>query len=196
MVNEEEANQSVDVVEFVKQLEVFALKYFKLIVDNLTTMDMAESESCTLIIDFNNIFWSFIVNSSHSLRLNYLDLLFNKLRENILSEAQQEIAYLLDCFSLTEPEAVLSKTIELIEQRLLKPRTDMSTIDKLKTNVMWHFLENNENRDRILSKEFALFNETSIKYFVNILENSMSYARSHIIKHLDTIETVAFLCSF
>lgn len=87
MTSEEEANSSVDVVEFVKQLEVFALKYFKLIIDNLTTMDMAESESCTLIIDFNNIFWSFIVNSSHSLRLNYLDLLFNKLGENILSEA-------------------------------------------------------------------------------------------------------------
>lgn len=157
---------------------------------------MTESETCTLIIDFNNIFWSFIVNSSHSLRLSYLDILFNKLSENILSEAQQEIAYILDCFSLTEPEALLNKAITLVESRLLKPRTDTSSIEKMKSNIMWYFLEENENRDRILSKEFALFSDTSIKYFVNILENSMSYSRSYVIKHLDIIETVAFLCFF
>lgn len=91
---------------------------------------------------------------------------------------------------------MLNKTIQLIEERLLKPRSDMESIEKLKSNVMWHFLENNENRDRILAKEFALFSDTSIKYFVNILENSMSYSRTHVIKHLDTIETVAFLCAF
>lgn len=61
---------------------------------------------------------------------------------------------------------------------------------------MWYFLEKNENKNRILEKEFALFSDNSIKYYVSILENAMSYSRSYIIKHLEFIETVTFLCFF
>lgn len=106
------------------------------------------------------------------------------------------IAYLLDCFSLTEPEVLLEKTMELLESKLLKKRSDPSSIEKMKLNAMWYLLEKNENKDKILEKEFALFSDSSIKYYVSILENAMSYSRSYIIKHLDTIETVAYLCFF
>ncbi|KAL4508332.1 hypothetical protein ABPG72_003636 [Tetrahymena utriculariae] len=189
-------DHNFDAIEFIQQLEIFAIKFFKLIVENIGTLDMADSESCTLIIDFNNIFWTFIVNSSHSLRIQYINILFARLEDNIIPEGQQAIAYLLDCLSLVEPEVLLQKTIELLEKKLVKKRTDLSTIQSMKSNVMWYFLEKNENKDKILEKEFAISTDTSIKYYVSILENAMSYSRSYIIKHLDFIETIAFLCFF
>lgn len=61
---------------------------------------------------------------------------------------------------------------------------------------MWYFLEKNDNKDKILEKEFVFGTDSSIKYYVSILENAMSYSRTYIIKYLDFIETIAFLCFF
>ena len=113
-----------------------------------------------------------------------------------MPEAQQTIAYLLDCLSLTEPELMLETTIQLMKEKVIKKRTDPSSIEKIKSNEMWFMLENNENKDRILEYEFALFSDVSIKYYVNILENAMNYTRTYLLKHIDTVETIAYLCFF
>ena len=90
----------------------------------------------------------------------------------------------------------MEKTINLLCKKLLKPRCDTNSIEEMKKNVMWYLLEKNENKDKILKYEFAISNELTIKFYVCLLENAMSYSRTHIIKHLDIIETIAYLCFF
>ncbi len=87
-------------------------------------------------------------------------------------------------------------TINLLQKKLLRPRIDNTSIEEMQKNIMWYVLEKNPLKDEILKYEFAISNESTIKFYVCLLENAMSYSRNYIIKHLNMVETIAFLCFF
>lgn len=73
--------------------------------------------------------------------------------------------------------------IDLINQKLLKKRTNFKESNEYRKRHLYFMLDNSTYRSDILEYELKIVNKESISYYLTLLENAITYSNTHIIKH-------------
>lgn len=142
------------------------------------------------------------INSFRALRWlpdsqQYMDIMFKRVQDVILQDQMQYlIESFLYCFSYLEPEYLLEGIFSIIQKKMLKARTDPEGLKSIQSSALYFLLQHTGLKEKILEYEIAITNTESILWYLSLIENALTYARSHIRKYTDTLEIVVYLCIF
>lgn len=84
----------------------------------------------------------------------------------------------------------------MVKSKLLKKRTNFSESNKYREHFLYFVLENSKFKNDILEYELAISNMESISYYMGLLEHTVAYGNSHLIKYEKDFEILTHLCFF
>lgn len=150
---------------------------------NLKHLEFSEADECSLLPDFQNVFWQYIVQQTPQTRKQQLNKLFQKLDDCIIQPAVNAISYFLMCYSLVEPKKTMELTMGIIFPKLIRKRQNPSEIASLRSHPLYFLIENHPLKEKILEYELAITNQESLTYYLKLIENALTYSNTHILQY-------------
>ncbi|KRX06807.1 Armadillo-type fold [Pseudocohnilembus persalinus] len=178
----------IDYIEALRDLEEWNDAFFDLILKNIQNLEFKEVDQTTLLVDQQNIFWQYFLQQSSQNRKNQLIKLFGRLDDQIFQESITALSFILNIYSLCEPEKMLELVFDIIYKKIIKKRTDLKNLEAVQKSPCYFFVEQSEIKEEFLEYEFAISNKESLNYYLTIIENAFTYSNTAILPYLKKLE--------
>ncbi|KAL4432245.1 hypothetical protein ABPG74_020213 [Tetrahymena malaccensis] len=190
-------DEEINMITFYEQLHDVTYNIFQKFLSIFEHIDMPRSKNTrgfrAAVLSVLNFFTSIAFSTSKKLFKQLWSHAFLCITDRQQLHASKFYSYLIHSFTLRDPQLVLSSMIPYLFDHILTKRenTDLTEIEK---QPLYYLLQQQPNKDHILSYQIESINSNSLFWYLNLLEDTIFFGRQEILKYKTEIETIIFLC--
>lgn len=156
--------QNGELCEFMSD---FLYQILRLVIKNFNLIKYKDIDSNAILINLSNIFWPMVCNSSPQIIKEIINDLLMHIENDLEISHIHQLGDLLDCIVFSHSELILKHIIDLVSEKLLKPRE--SSYKEV------HFLaEKSAYFEDIMKYQPSVANKATKKLWLTVLEKALT----------------------